>query len=134
MNKFAFAAVAALALTAATSAFADPQVVQLGHGATIVVGANQASGSTGNAGNLAEDQVIQTGHGAAVLARADRASSPAGDLAGLGQVIQTGHGATVALAAGPAVVSNGTTQLVRNNDVDQAKALASLGTPRDTNG
>ena len=43
MNKFAFAAVAALALTAATSAFADEQVIQLGHGATIVVGASQAS-------------------------------------------------------------------------------------------
>lgn len=48
MNKFAFAAVAALALTAATSAFANDQVVQTGHGAAIVVHADQASTAAGN--------------------------------------------------------------------------------------
>lgn len=64
MNKLAFAAIAALALTAATSAFADDQVIQLGHGATVVVGANQASDS---ANSLAAGSVIQTGHGAAVV-------------------------------------------------------------------
>lgn len=52
MNKFAFAAVAALALTAATSAFADDQLVNVGHGAAVVVHADQASAP---AGNLAGD-------------------------------------------------------------------------------
>jgi hypothetical protein len=98
MNKFAFAAVTALALTAATSAFAG--------------------------------EVVQTGHGAAVMTHADQGSAPAGNLTGQEFTVNYGGPGTVDLLPGTAVVSTGSTQLIRNNDANPSQSVVSLGLGR----